>query len=740
MFVLLISFLFAVLHPWLRQDLGAALLWDHVVVRPCATPKLVVLEGVTFHRVRSEHYNATTRPWLRIEQHRQDNLPDRLVIGPLTFNTQISVGSLIVLPDDSGLGTPRQYCRVVLKDSTQDGSPRMIIATEDWKDRSQIAKEIKVGPFSGEVIVIPSTDRALTTANIPISACALKALVPFLNAFRRGDHFIGILHGSIGTGKTHVVKVLGAVAGADHGRTMLYLDCKRLQQHTKTLKDILAELDDLFQRAATTRSCLIVLDDLDRIAPNLVGGNEGDPGSRAQGASPIAVDQSKVVADRILQLHAATKLTQSSVSIVATCASDTALHLSLCNDDIAVSIGTPDFNDRFTLFSHFLFSDKYSTTNTSGLSASNFGQPTEGFRPRDMEKLAARTRRSIELTGKELNPNTVQSAFIDALQGYTQMSHIGLEKPRSKLGVSWPEIGGLFAVKTRLEAILLNPVKYRAIYEEARIRLPRGILLHGPTGCGKSSIVPALAEACKFPLISCKGPEVLDKYIGASEAKIRELFQRAASVAPSILFLDEMDSLAPRRGSDHTGVTDRVVNQLLTFLDGVEDTSGATVYVIGASSRPDKIDPALLRPGRLEQHLYVGPPATDLEWVDLVRKTVFGWKLSISCHEFIMSETGIRDLLALVKKQQLLCPADLKAAMDTAQLNAVHRTLRDRQPEDVDQIEIEVEDLRPAFVSMRPCLSPDDARMLESVYDRYRPREDKRPPRVSQEQLKTTLR
>jgi peroxin-1 len=118
-------------------------------------------------------------------------------------------------------------------------------------------------------------------------------------------------------------------------------------------------------------------------------------------------------------------------------------------------------------------------------------------------------------------------------------------------------------------------------------------LFFGPPGCGKSALVPALAKECNFPLIACKGPEVLDKYIGASEAKVRELFSRASAVAPSILFLDELDALAPRRGSDNTGVTDRVVNQLLTFLDGVEDASTGTVYVIGATFRPDKVDPAL---------------------------------------------------------------------------------------------------------------------------------------------------
>ena len=122
------------------------------------------------------------------------------------------------------------------------------------------------------------------------------------------------------------------------------------------------------------------------------------------------------------------------------------------------------------------------------------------------------------------------------------------------------------------------------------------------------------------------GPEVLDRYIGASEAKVRELFAKASSVAPSILFLDELDALAPRRGSDHTGVTDRVVNQLLTFLDGVEDaTTTATVYIVAATSRPDKVDPALLRPGRLEQHLFVGPPESDEEWSNLLETLLLHW-------------------------------------------------------------------------------------------------------------------
>ena len=119
-------------------------------------------------------------------------------------------------------------------------------------------------------------------------------------------------------------------------------------------------------------------------------------------------------------------------------------------------------------------------------------------------------------------------------------------------------------------------------------------------------------------MIVCRGPKILDKYMGASEAKVRALFEHTNLSAPSILFLDEIDSLAPHRGSDLTGVTDRVVNQLLTFLDGVEDTTaGKTVFVIISSSRPDKIDTALLQPGRLEKHVYIGHPSSRRELQDV---------------------------------------------------------------------------------------------------------------------------
>ena len=178
----------------------------------------------------------------------------------------------------------------------------------------------------------------------------------------------------------------------------------------------------------------------------------------------------------------------------------------------------------------------------------------------------------------------IQKCIEEVLSNYIPISRQSLQMYHCDPKVTWFEIGGLFQAKSNLAEVVLQPIKYKLIYENLPITIPKGILLYGPPGCGKTCIVPALAKQCNFNLITCQGPELFDKYIGASEAKVRQIFEKAYAASPSILFLDEFDSLAPRRGSDNTGVTDRVVNQLLTFLDGVEVHENKDVYIIAAST------------------------------------------------------------------------------------------------------------------------------------------------------------
>jgi peroxin-1 len=194
----------------------------------------------------------------------------------------------------------------------------------------------------------------------------------------------------------------------------------------------------------------------------------------------------------------------------------------------------------------------------------------------------------------------------DVLYNYTCMNMSETKFYKAKSELNWNMIGGLEDVKQSLTESLIWPIKYKELFRRLSMKQSGGVLLFGPSGCGKTIIASALANESKFNFISVKGPELLSKYIGNSEQNVRDLFAKAQKARPCIIFFDEFDSLAPKRGHDSTGVTDRVVNQLLTQLDGVEQLDG--VYLLAATSRPDLIDQALLRPGRLDSFLYVGYP------------------------------------------------------------------------------------------------------------------------------------
>ncbi|MGC9182558.1 MAG: AAA family ATPase [Caldisphaera sp.] len=183
--------------------------------------------------------------------------------------------------------------------------------------------------------------------------------------------------------------------------------------------------------------------------------------------------------------------------------------------------------------------------------------------------------------------------------------------------VTWEDIGDLEEAKEKIREIAELPMRHPEVFKRLGIEPPKGILLYGPPGTGKTLLAKAVATESGANFITVRGPEVLSKWVGESEKAVRKIFERAREVAPTVVFFDEIDSIAPARGfkSDTTGVTDRIVNQLLTELDGIIPLSN--VVVIAATNRPDIIDPALLRPGRFDRLIYVPPP--DLE----SRKQIF---------------------------------------------------------------------------------------------------------------------
>merc|ERR1712218_478742 len=175
--------------------------------------------------------------------------------------------------------------------------------------------------------------------------------------------------------------------------------------------------------------------------------------------------------------------------------------------------------------------------------------------------------------------------------------------------VSWDDIGGLQAVKKELQELVQYPVEHPEKFLKFGMQPSRGVLFYGPPGCGKTLLAKAIANECQANFISIKGPELLTMWFGESEANVRDVFDKARSAAPCVLFFDELDSVAQSRGGtggDGGGASDRVINQILTEMDGMG--SKKNVFIIGATNRPDIIDSAIMRPGRLDQLIYIPLP------------------------------------------------------------------------------------------------------------------------------------
>lgn len=195
--------------------------------------------------------------------------------------------------------------------------------------------------------------------------------------------------------------------------------------------------------------------------------------------------------------------------------------------------------------------------------------------------------------------------------------------------VSWDDIGGLRSVKDDILDTIQLPLQHPELFAQG-LKKRSGILLYGPPGTGKTLLAKAVATSCSLNFFSVKGPELLNMYIGESEANVRRVFQRARDASPCVVFMDELDSVAPKRGNqgDSGGVMDRIVSQLLAELDGMSSGGNDTqVYVLGATNRPDLLDPALLRPGRFDRMLYLSVATTHSEQLSILKALTRKFKL-----------------------------------------------------------------------------------------------------------------
>ncbi|CAK9441637.1 uncharacterized protein LODBEIA_P55050 [Lodderomyces beijingensis] len=230
----------------------------------------------------------------------------------------------------------------------------------------------------------------------------------------------------------------------------------------------------------------------------------------------------------------------------------------------------------------------------------------------DVDKLSTiqkfLTKHPDPLSAEQLEPLSITYGdFVNALP--TVQPSAKREGFATVPDVTWQNVGALGAVRTELHMCIVQPVKKPELYLKVGISAPSGVLMWGPPGCGKTLLAKAVAHESRANFISIKGPELLNKYVGESEKAVRQVFQRARASTPCIIFFDELDALVPRRDNSMSESSSRVVNTLLTELDGLNDRKG--VFVIGATNRPDMIDPAMLRPGRLDKTLYIELPTPE---------------------------------------------------------------------------------------------------------------------------------
>lgn len=551
-----------------------------------------------------------------------------------------------------------------------------------------------------------------------------------------------LLTGEVGSGKTHLALSLASVLLRWNSIEMVYLDCKMLQAAPgSTLSSILTKIQTSCHEALRKQPSLLILDDLDAIIPNSETSDGGDGSIQHQQTNPALIGQVKAVVDHLLRYSR--QCGGSRVVILCTCRDDDSLAARFKTSGIFYSsVEVPSLNShqRSRLLHNSVLGYRAGEECSVPKCISKLGKMTDGFRPHDLMLLSARIRnaqllRQIEqssqeratMSSGEVSLDMLENDIDSALEAFTPLSQQSVDVTQNKCTVDWSSVGGLHHAKQSLYDVIIHPMNFKAIYDNSPASLPTGVLLYGFSGSGKSFIVPALAKASNLSLITCRGPELLDRYIGASEAKVRQLFAQAITAAPSMIFFDEFDSLAPQRGSDHTGVTDRVVNQLLTLLDGAErNKKTSQIYIVAATSRPDKIDKALLRPGRLETHVYVGYPESPNEWEELFSSVLSSWNVDEEVHLLRQKGDLYSSLCVNLPYAEDLSAADLKAVMDTAHLIRVHEMLAEdggeESPENTmhQKVIIGKAHIVEAFKRTRPSLLPEDRKKLLKYYEPFR--------------------
>ena len=496
-----------------------------------------------------------------------------------------------------------------------------------------------------------------------------------------------LLHGPPGTGKTLIAKAVATETDAN------FFSISGPEIMSKFYGESEKHLRDIFEEAGKTSPSIIFIDELDSIAPK-------------RGETTGEVER-RVVA-QLLSLMDGLE-SRGQVVVVGATNRVNALDEALRRGgrfDREIEIGIPNRNGR----------EEILQVHTRGMplaedvNLKELANLTHGFVGADLASLckeaAMHALRKIlpEIDiEKEIPPEVMEKLkvtkedFSGALKNTepSALREVFVEVPN----VKWDDIGGLEHAKQELKEVVEWPLKYPGVFSRLNTKPPKGILLFGPPGTGKTMLVKAVANVTEANFISIKGPELLSKWVGESEKAVREIFRKAKQAAPCIIFLDELDSIAPVRGAGFDShVTERVVSQLLTAMDGLEELK--EVIIIAATNRPDMIDPALLRPGRLDRLIYIQPPDEE------ERKKIFEVHLR---GKPIGEDVDVEEL---AKRTDGYVGADIEAIVKEAVMSALREFITSGISEEhvnkaTKNIVIKKEHFEAAIKSVRPTVTPE---------------------------------
>jgi len=498
-----------------------------------------------------------------------------------------------------------------------------------------------------------------------------------------------LLHGPPGCGKTLLARAVASESEAN------FFSINGPEIMSKFYGESEARLREIFQQAQQNAPSIIFIDELDAIAPK-----------REEVTGEV---ERRVVAQLLALLDGLSG--RGNVIVIGATNRPNALDPALRRPgrfDREVEIGIPDKRGRYEI----LLIHTRGMPLASDVDLRVLADRTHGYTGADLAALCRETamkalRRylpEINLEEERIPPSVLEKMevrmedFMNAFKEITPtaMREVAVEVP----AVHWDEVGGLEEVKEELKEAVVWPLKNPEVFKRMGIQPPKGILLFGPPGCGKTMLARVVATESESNFISIKGPEVFSKWVGESEKAIREVFRKARMASPAVIFFDEIDSLVPRRGMGYgnSGVSERVISQLLTEMDGIMALED--IVVIAATNRPDIVDPAVLRPGRFDRLIYVPEPD------ETARLEIF------KVHAKDMPLSKDMDLKELAHITKGYSGADISAVCREAAMNALR--------EDINAKDVTLSDFEKAMERVPPSIAPDMENWYKSFMKQVR--------------------